>query len=240
MKDSCDFVVFDVAAEYAHFRRPYTITTALTFPIPTRTALCGLVGAITGLPKNDALAELGDDKALFALQLLRPLRLGYISINLVDTKDNPTFRLKAENPHTIMKYEVIRDPVYRVFFAHLDLAPKLHEMLRRGESVYTPCCGLAWMIAKLDESPRQVRGTYASNSHAIVSVVTAVRTCALAGEVDWDEDGRYQRVRMPAEMHPDREVTRYEEYLIDTTARPIRAAIKEYWKLDDATVISPL
>lgn len=59
MNDSCDFVVFDVTAEYAHFRRPYAITTALTFPIPTRTALCGLVGAITGLPKNDGLAVLG-------------------------------------------------------------------------------------------------------------------------------------------------------------------------------------
>lgn len=139
-----------------------------------------------------------------------------------------------------MRYEVIRNPMYRVFFAHLDLAPTLYEMLQRGESVHTPCCGLAWMIAKLGESPGRIRGTHVSNGNGIVSVLTAIRTSTLTGEVDWDENGLYQRVRMPAEMQRDREVTRYEEYLIDTTGRPIRAGIKEYWKLHDATIISPL
>lgn len=45
-------LVFDVWGDYAHFRRFYTTTSPLSFPIPPRTALCGLIGAIIGLEKE--------------------------------------------------------------------------------------------------------------------------------------------------------------------------------------------
>src|ERR1039458_9748530 len=105
MTDARDFTVFEVAADLAHFRRPYAITTALTFPIPPRTALCGLVGAVLGLPKNEGLCHFGDADALFGIEVLEPLKTTSFSINLLDTKDNPTFRPKRENPHTPMRYE---------------------------------------------------------------------------------------------------------------------------------------
>jgi len=141
------FVVFDVAGDLAHFRRQYAITTALSYAIPPRTALCGLVGAVLGLPKNEALADFGDDNAIFGLQIIRPVKTGHVSINLVQTKDNKWFRLKGENPRTTVRYEVVRDPAFRVMFSHPTLALELAETLRNGESVYTPCLGLAWMIA---------------------------------------------------------------------------------------------
>ena len=241
MSTERDFVVFDVAAEYAHYRRPYAITTALTFPIPTRTALCGLIGAIAGLPKNDGLAELVDAKAVVALQLLAPVRCSHVSLSLIDTKGNRTFRPKAENPHTIMRYEVIREPRYRAFFAHEELAQRLHQLLERGQSVYTPCCGLAWMIATFEGHPQMRRAIKVdATDAAVVDCVTPVRTSVLAGDVEWDSMGVYQRLRMPAERQPDRQVTRHEEYLIDTTGRPIRSGLSEYWKFEDGTYICPL
>jgi CRISPR-associated protein Cas5h len=236
-----EFAVFDVSAEYAHYRRPYAITTALTFPIPTRTALCGLLGAIAGLARNGALTEFTDDKAAIAIQLLEPVRFGHLSLNLLDTKDNRTFRLKPENPHTIMRYEVIREPRYRIFFAHNVLAAVIHDVLARGSTVYTPCCGLAWMVATFDGAPRMTRGSRVEPAARMcVDSATPVRTAAVTGTVEWDSEGVYQRLRMPAEMRPDRTVTRHEEYLIETTGRILRAALREYWRLDDGTCISPL
>jgi len=235
-----EFVAFDLSAEYAHYRRPYAITTALSFPIPTRTALSGLLGAIVGLPKNETLAEFTDNKALIAVQVLEPVRFGHLSLNLLDTKDNPTFRPKAENPHTIMRYEVIREPRYRIFFAHDSLAARVYEMLARGDSVYTPCCGLAWMIATFEGLPRRISAIQITDSSTFPPLATPVRTSAIIGGVEWNPDGVYQRLRMPAEMQPDRTVTRHEEYLIDTTGRPVRVTLGNYWKLNDGTCISPL
>lgn len=239
------FTVFDVMSNMAHFRRPYAITTALTFPAPPRTALCGLVGAILGLPKNDCLGQFRDDEAIFALQLLTPLRTGHLSINLLDTKNTPivqgiqTFRPKSENPHTIMRYEIIREPHYRVWFSHPELGSRLTETLAAGMTHYTPCLGLAWMIAWFGETIRNVRCEEVETKSTIQNFVSPIRTADLQ-DVRWDDKAVYQRIRMPAEMLPSRKVERYEEYLVETTGLPITAALTKNWKGDDGTCISAM
>jgi CRISPR-associated protein Cas5h len=236
------FVVFEVASDMAHFRRQYAITTALTYVVPPRTALCGLVGAILGLPKNDCLREFTDDLATFGLQIVEPIRTGHVSINLVQTKDGLNFRPTRGprvQPHTTMRYEVVKSPRYRVIFGHQQLAERLAELLGRAESYYTPCLGLAWMIAWLDGG-HVLPGKHVVGDQESQAFCSPVRTSALRGDVRWHADGVYQRIRMPAVMQPDRQVTRYEEYIVDTTGQPVETSLKSYWRLADGTCCSPL
>ena len=232
-----EFTVFEVAADLAHFRRAYAITTALTFPIPPRTALCGLLGAVLGLPKNEGLRHFGDSEAIFGLEMLSPLRMTSFSINLLDTKGNPTFRPKRENPHTPMRYEFIRTPRYRILFSHSELGPRLATALRHRESVYTPCLGLAWLIAWFGESVA-VQKAELLESSGRVACKSLVRSDDVLGPIDWDQRGVYQRVRMPAEMQPDRLVTRYQEYIIETTGAAITADLRVCWRLADGSCFS--
>lgn len=234
------FVVFDVAGDLAHFRRQYAITTALTYAIPPRTALCGLVGAVLGLPKNESLADFSDDNAIFGLQIIRAVKTGHVSINLVQTKDNKWFRLKGENPRTTVRYEVVRDPAFRVIFSHPTLALKLAETLRSGESVYTPCLGLAWMIAWFEGDCRTEEGELVADDTSVRRFVSPVRADDVQGQIQWNTGGLYQRVRVPAVMQPDRKVTRYESYIIDTTGNPIETSLKGYWRLDGGTCFSAM
>lgn len=224
----------------AHFRRPYAITTALTFPIPPRTALCGLVGALLGLPKNDCLDNFRDDDAIFGLQLVRPFVSGHVSINLLQTKGSPSFRPLAVNPRSARRYEIIRHPRYRILFSHAELGKRLIEMVRAGECIYTPCLGLAWMIAWMEGEPALVHAERRSESNNLRSFVSPVRTDDIVGEVEWDHGGVYQRIRMSAEMLPDRRVTRYQEYIVDTTGRPVRARLKSFWELPDGSCFSAM
>lgn len=235
-----EFVVFDVAGDLAHFRRQYAITTALTYAISPRTALCGLVGAILGLPKNDSLDEFRDEVAVFGLQVIRPVKTGHVSINLVNTKDNRTFRLEGENPRTTLRYEVLREPRFRVMFSHPRLGPQLAEALGKGESKFTPCLGLAWMIAWLEGNSRTVIGKVVERDRDVQSFVSPIRCDDVEGSVHWNTDGVYQRVRMPAVMQPDRKVTRYELYIIDTSGGPINATLRRYWRLADGTCFSAM
>lgn len=235
-----EFVIFDVASDMAHFRRQYAITTALTYPIPPRTALCGLVGAVLGLPKNESLTSFQDSEAVFGLQILNPLRTGYVSINLVDTKQNPTFRLKAVNPRTTVRYEVLRQPRYRIMFSHPTLGRQLLASLKHEESCYTPCLGLAWMIAWLGDEVQIAEAEEVFDDKAHREFVSPVRSDDLQSEIAWNADGIYQRVRLPAVMQPSREVTRYEAYVVDTTGHSIRASLKAYWRVVDGTCFSAL
>lgn len=235
-----EFVIFDVASDLAHFRRQYAITTALTYVMPPRTALCGLVGAVLGLPKNESLEFFRDDHAVFGLQILRPVRTAHVSINLLDTKGSRDFRPKSVNPHTTMRYEIIREPRYRVMFSHSTLAKSLHDVLTKGETSYTPCLGLAWMIAWFEGKASLVPAEELGASEEPEEFVSPVRTNDLEGDVRWRSDGVYQRIRMPAEMLPDRRVARYEEYIIETTGAPIETRLRSHWKLADGTCFSAL
>ncbi len=236
-----EFVIFDVASDMAHFRRQYAITTALSYPIPPRTALCGLVGAVLGLPKNESLSFFLDAEAVFGLQIRRPLRTVSVSLNLINTKyDKKFFRLKGRNPRTTVRYEVVCEPQYRVMFSHSSLGPRLAESLSRQESCYTPCLGLAWMIAWFESGGRIAEAESVRGDDAVKSFASPVRSDDLQGEVHWHADGIYQRLRMPAEMRPDRQVTRYESYVIDTTGRPIQACLKSYWRFADGTCFSAM
>ncbi|MBI2807299.1 MAG: type I-B CRISPR-associated protein Cas5 [Planctomycetes bacterium] len=235
-----NFVVFEVAGDMAHFRRPYAITTALTFPAPPRTALCGLIGAILGLPKNESLASFRDDQAIFGLQLVEPLRTGHVSLNLLQTKGSTSsFRPKAINPHTTMRYEIIRTPKYRLFFSHAELGERLFEHLVGGQSCYTPCLGLAWMIAWFGNSVRTVKAEEVQGDGKHQEFVSPVRTGDVQ-DIRWDEDAVYQRIRMPAEMLPSRKVERYEEYLLETSGKAISAALTTFWRCEDGTCFSAM
>jgi CRISPR-associated protein Cas5 subtype I-B len=195
---------------------------------------------VLGLPKNESLEFFRDNRAVFGLQMLRPVRTTHVSINLLDTKGSRDFRPKAVNPHTTMRYEIIREPRYRLIFGHSTLAKSLHDVLMNGEMSYTPCLGLAWMIAWFEGKPSLSRAEELGTSEELQQFVSPVRANDLDGDVQWRSDSVYQRIRMPAEMLPDRRVTRYEEYIIDTTGAPIETRLKSYWKLADGTCFSAL
>ena len=237
-----EFAVFEIAGDIAHFRRQYAITTALTYAVPPRTALCGLVGAILGLSNrdNEYLRFLDDDQAVFGLQVMTPVQTGHVSINLLDTKGSTTFRPKAVNPHTTMRYEVIRCPRYRVIFGHPELSSKLVTTLQNGQTHFTPCLGLAWMIAWFEGIPELTTGELIVGDRTQQALVSPIRVDDLQGEISWQERGVYQRLRMPAEMQRDRLVTRYEHYIIETTGLEIETSLARYWRLANGSCFSPM
>ncbi|MGE5634535.1 MAG: CRISPR-associated protein Cas5 [Deltaproteobacteria bacterium] len=84
-------LAFDVWGEYACFRRPYSTTSPLTFPFPTRTAVSGFVGAILGLDRDSYYDDFSNENCKIGINLLSPIRKTYIGQNLIDTKKRTLF-----------------------------------------------------------------------------------------------------------------------------------------------------
>ena len=55
-------VTFRFGGRFAHFLRAEATANALTYPFPPRTVLLGVIGAITGMPKDTAQVKLADAK----------------------------------------------------------------------------------------------------------------------------------------------------------------------------------
>ena len=141
-------VAFDINAPIAMFRRPYTTTSSVSFPIPP-TAVAGLLGAIIGLPNES------DEKAFYAkywdemkgtkiaLSIINPISWFSTTINFWNLKE------PQKSPHIRVKHQFVRQPKYRIY-VHGGVEERLRQHLENGTFVYTPFLGTAYAIADID------------------------------------------------------------------------------------------
>jgi len=226
-------LVFDVWGDYAHFRRFYTTTSPLTFPIPPRTALCGLIGAIIGLDKedNDYLKYFSIDDAFIGLRLLTPVKKTMIAQNLIHTKDAKGIGMNLITKRTQINFEFIKDPKYRIYFYHSDEAiyQKTKDMLATHKSVYTPCLGLSENIANfafVGEHEISIHEASQSEYQTIHSVIPANKIVKEKG-LKFDSDMKYFSIRLPIELNTERVVLKYDDIIFEGNCQPISAKLND-------------
>jgi len=230
-KNITKVLVFDVWSDYAHFRRGYTTTSPLTFSIPPRTVLCGLIGAILGLEKEDNkyLKHLTLDKAKIGLRLLNPVKKVKISENLIDTKTARGIGMNLIKNRTRIGFEFLKDPRYRIYFWHSnkELYSQLKESLSKHKTKYTPCLGLSENIANfefLGELSASIKR--ADNKILFHSVISSEKLSEKQG-INFDLRGEYFSVRIPVEMNQERIITKYSDILFERNGKPIESKLSE-------------
>ena len=236
------FTIFDIWGDYAHFKKYYTTSSPLTFSVPPRTAVIGLIGAIIGLDKNEYLTFMTKDKATIAIRIINPIKKVRISQNLINTKDwfwTPVKRGTHE-PRTQVRFEYIKEPKFRIYFSHSDseIYNSLKEKLQNHKSVYTPCLGLSECIADFKFNDEvSADKSYNKDFLDICSVIPL----DILAEIDFSQFNRkYLKERIPVEMHPGRIVKEYREVIYEIEGKPIRAKVKNALVLSNKDVIGTL
>jgi CRISPR-associated protein Cas5h len=164
--------VFDIWADYAHFRKYYTTTSPLSFSFPPPSTIAGILGAITGLNKesNEYLKVFNLKDYALALRILNPIKKIRVGINFVDTRGSnmkkPMSDKKYQNRVQI-NTELLKQPKYRIYLSCLsDLSDSLSEKsanifnilinnIKNHKTVYTISLGLSELLADF-----QYIGTY--------------------------------------------------------------------------------
>lgn len=230
-------LVFDVWGDYAHFRRFYTTTSPLSFPIPPRTALCGLIGAIIGLEKedNDYLNYFSTESAHIALKLLNPIKKTVIAENLIDTKKARGPGMNLITNRTQIRFEFLKNQKYRIYFSCRGNENIIYEKLKQNlihhKTVYTPCLGLSENIAnfkfigEFEINILPCKDDYIS----IDTVLPLLKTSKKEG-IMFESEGEYFSIRMPIELNTERVVTKYEDIIFDRNGRPIKAKLIETYR----------
>lgn len=231
-------LVFDVWGDYAHFRRYYTTTSPLTFPIPTRTALCGLIGAIIGKEKegNEYLKYFTRDKAHIGLKLLNPVKKMNIAENLIHTKNAKGIGMNLIAERTQINFEFLKNQKYRIYFYHTDkeIYRQMKENLEVHKSIYTPCLGLSENIANFKYVGEFNANTnYDPNKNILIDSVLPSEKIMETEGINFKVDTEYFSIRMPIEMNSERIVTKYGDLIFERNCKPIEVKLKEgYWMID--------
>ena len=232
-------LIFDIWGTYAHFRRFYTTTSPLTFPIPPRTALCGLIGAIIGLEKenNEYLRYFRLNEASIGLRLLKPVKKVMIAENLIHTKKEGCegVGMNLIKKRTQIGFEFLKDPKYRIYFYHTDKAiyQQLKENLRSHKSVYTPCFGLSENIANFEFVGEFKIKSETGGEYVQINSVLPTEKIAEKEGINFNLEGEYFSIRVPIELNLDRVVTKYGNIFFERTGKPIEAnLVSSYWSID--------
>lgn len=226
---------FDIWADYAHFKKYYTTTSPLTFSIPPKTSIYGILGAILGLDKNDYLNYFPAGKCKIGIQIKKPIKKTRINLNLIDTKTAKMMsRIKTR---TQIKTEFLKDAEFRIYFFHQDteLYENLKKMMENHKTYYSISLGLSENLANF-----KYVGEYSfskvSDNEEWVNISTALKIgCFLSkGDIDFSEEGKeYFADKVAIEMKSDREVLEYAQLVYERNGQSIKARPKEYYKLEN-------
>ena len=237
------FIIFDIWGDYAHFKKYYTTSSPLTFSIPPRTALIGIISAIIGIGKEEYLSLMTKDKAKIAVRIINPIKKVRITQNLIDTKGGYWKPVRRGNltGRTQIQFEFLKNPRFRIYFNHYneEIYNSLKTKLIAHKSVYTPYLGISELIADFEyvvESGilKKLDGDKFCNIHTVIP---------LQDLIDFDKEDflkegkKYFKERIPVEMLSGRIVTEYLEVLYEIEGKTIRAKTKNTIELDNGDVI---
>ncbi|VUT25045.1 MAG: CRISPR-associated protein (Cas_Cas5) [Candidatus Methanolliviera sp. GoM_oil] len=230
-------LIFDIWGDYAHFRRFYTTTSPLTFPIPPRTALCGLIAAIIGKEKeyNEYLKYFALNEASIGLRLLNPVKKVMIAENLIHTKNAKGPGMNLITERTQINFEFLKDQKYRIYFHHVDedIYQELKENLISHKSVYTPCLGLSENIANFEFIGEFKVKSETTGGYIQINSVLPTEKIAEKQGINFNLEGEYFSIRVPIELNLDRVVTKYGDIFFERTGEPVEAKlISPYWRID--------
>jgi CRISPR-associated protein Cas5h len=219
-------LVFDISSEYGHFRKFNTTSSPLTYSLPPRSALSGLLGAILGIERETNTGVFGKDQisvnelfapdvADFAIQVLHPIRKTNIGFNLLNTKKS-FFNIEQR---TQIEFELLKEPKFRVFLGHSDEAifNELAERIRVVNHHFTPYLGLSQFTATVDFVDI-ISMKVSTNKEDFAPINTAINLSKLASTypIEFQKGNHFYSVdTFPMAMSRNRVITEYAEILIE-------------------------
>lgn len=242
--NSKELLIFDIRGEYGHFRMYNTTTSPLTYSIPTRTAIAGILGAILGMEREirDGVYPEGaepvqeffsKERSDMAVQIIRPVKKENIGFNLINTKTS--FYDLTRAGRTQIEFELLKDVHYRIYLAmeNSDKFEELSERIRNKRHHFTPYLGLAQFTAQIYFVQRATASEVSSKG-GFTEIITAVNMSKLHGEqpVEFQREYFYSANNMPIAMNRNREVLEYSEVLIEKNGNPLCVQVSDYYTID--------
>lgn len=231
---------FEISGKYAHFRKPYTTMSPLTFLVPTRPVIAGIIGAIIGKPKNDITCQNSDSYIAIGLCESNPIKKIRIGLNLTkvpsktDCENGFVDLSEIKNKMNLKRYECLKDVKYNIYFHHKtpELYSEFKNRLENHTSYYTPYLGISEFIANF-EFLGEFTSTKGTKTNPLEIKTIIPKKYLEEQSIQFSPNAEYIVQRMPNRLDENRVVQEYTEVIFERNAHPVFASVKEYQELDN-------
>ncbi|HEY8690024.1 MAG TPA: CRISPR-associated protein Cas5 [Chitinophagaceae bacterium] len=156
-----EILQFDLNGKFAHFRKYYANNTAMSYSIPPRTTIMGILAAILGKPRDSYYQELSSGNIRIGIALKVPVKKNFHRLNLLSIKGLGDMSKSFESDFRKMSGNSIQTPFevvtglqlqkdevrYRIFISCFEDGINTFNQLKRSLSdqsqVYPVTLGVA-------------------------------------------------------------------------------------------------
>lgn len=224
-------IIFDLKGPMAHFRKIYTNSSSLSYSIPPRTTLAGIIAAILGWERDSYYEEMSSAKVGLAVCKVNPTRKIMQTLNYMKAT-SPSHLATFSEGHTQIPFEIIcgePEVRYRVYFRTEDeeVYEKTKNALKNGRSVFpiylgaAPFSGIWEWIGEGDMDK--------DTSREVKEIFTPVDV-NLIEKIIWQEmqnESMLVKDRMPVDFTKERYPINTKSYLYDDKGGSIKVKLKE-------------
>ena len=139
---------FDISGKFAHFRKYYANNTALSYSIPPRTTIMGILAAILGKPRDSYYEEFSSKNIRVGIALKVPVKKNFHRLNFLSIKSLGDMSKSFESDFRKMSGNSIQTPFevvtgldlqksevrYRIFISYFDDGVKIFHLLKNSLS----------------------------------------------------------------------------------------------------------
>jgi len=131
-----EILTFEISGKFAHFRKYFANNTALSFSIPPRTTIMGILAAIAGYPKDSYYESLSSDKIRIGIQNISLIKKSFHRLNLLKIIGYSDFRGRqghTQTPFEVISGEDIKSGMvnYRVYLSHYEGGKEIYNNIKQ-------------------------------------------------------------------------------------------------------------
>lgn len=235
---------FEIASDYGHFSHPATIYSSLTYPLPPKTAVMGMLGAIAGLAKLDEYNQKG-------YECLNAIKYSIV-IKQLKGKQNFCFNgVKNALPSIDIQKGVQNVKQRKQFYRELLVAPAyeiyadltevddsstvnaIKENLGQNRSQYQLYMGVNFCLASL-KFINFFETAECKQTHDFVDIHSFIR---LTDEFRIEPDKNYTDIRTATTVSKGRIFGGFTDLLVETAGKTIRSIPSEYRSVNGKNLV---
>ncbi len=234
-----DVLSFRWRAKYGHFLRAEANVNALTYPVPPRTSVLGLIAALFGLEKDALASELADTQVAITGTALRRFW------HRVKFRKDPPAPLpweiskqqkgtEAPEKATLILQEWLIDPDFVIHIALPEQPQRFAELvsrIREHRWHFTPCMGLSELLCDIDYLACQPARPLPDGHYEIQGVCPESQVRLLTGN-----GIGVQLLRMPRSVSAARVFT-HAGYYLEHRGRPYPVTTATAWQVGQQVVV---
>ncbi len=155
-----EILSFDLVGKFAHFRKYFSNSTALSFTIPPRTTLIGILAGILGREKDSYYEEFASNKIRLTLAVKSSLKKSFFRLNFLKIIAKNTENFRGVNGRIQTPFEVVQ-PVdireqsirFRIYVScsenGISTFSELKSKLLSDENIFNTSMGIAAFSASI-------------------------------------------------------------------------------------------